>query len=302
MRVAYRLGNKHLPEYASRFSRKDFTLPQIFACLALRQFYNLSYRRTEALLRDTRELRRVVKLKRAPDHNTLCDAFDALAKLDTFAPMLDELATAFESAGLLKLDDKPLAIDSSHYESRHVSRHFERRKRKSEEKSDASKIAADARRSATNKQLPKLAVAVACACHLVLSVWSGTGVGPDHGHFETLAYHAWRRAPVETIVGDAGYDSEGAHCLVRDDMSCASLIPPTAGRTTDKPPTAHYRRLMTQLLAEGTPEREQYGQRWQAETVNSMMKRNYGSALRARTPERRERELLLKAMVHNIAL
>ena len=33
-----------------------------------------------------------------------------------------------------------------------------------------------------------------------------------------------------------------------------------------------------------------------------MLKRNYGSALRAATPERREREMLLKVMVHNMAL
>lgn len=277
-------------------------LSQRFACLALRQFHNLGCRRTQALLADTRDLCRAIKLKRPPDHNTLCDAFDTLARLDVFAPMLDELVAALESAELLKLDGKPLAVDSSHYESHHVSRHFERRKRKSQEKADRSKTAADARRSATHKKLPKLAIAVACACHLVLSMGSGTGVGPDHGHFQTLACHAWRRAPVRTIVADAGYDSENAHCLVRDEMGCQSLIPPEAGRPSENGPRTHHRRLMTQLLAKGTPQREQYGQRWQAETVNSMMKRNYGSALRARTPQRRERELLLKVMVHNIAL
>jgi hypothetical protein len=127
MVVAWRLGNKHLPPYASPFSRRDFTLPQLFACLALRQFYNLSYRRTQALLADAGDLRAAVGLARAPDHNTLCDAFDALARLEAFAPMLDELAAAFEDAGLLGLDGKPAAADSTYFESRHVSRHFERR-------------------------------------------------------------------------------------------------------------------------------------------------------------------------------
>ena len=32
---------------------------------------------------------------------------------------------------MLQLDEKPLAIDSTCYESRHVSRHFERRRRDS---------------------------------------------------------------------------------------------------------------------------------------------------------------------------
>ena len=46
----------------------------------------------------------------------------------------------------------------------------------------------------------------------------------------------------------------------------------------------------------------QYGQRAQSETVHSMVKRNQGSALRARTPQRRKQEMLLRVLTHNIAL
>ena len=45
-----------------------------------------------------------------------------------------------------------------------------------------------------------------------------------------------------------------------------------------------------------------YTQRWQSETVNSMVKRNLGSALRAQTANRRKREMLLRAVVHDIML
>jgi transposase len=45
-----------------------------------------------------------------------------------------------------------------------------------------------------------------------------------------------------------------------------------------------------------------YGQRWQVETANSMLKRNLGSALRAKTPVRREREMFLRAITHNVML
>ena len=47
-------------------------------------------------------------------------------------------------------------------------------------------------------------------------------------------------------------------------------------------------------------DKEHYGQRWQAETVNSMIKRNLGSALRARTATGRSMELLLRVVTHNI--
>ncbi len=294
--VAWRVGQRCLPQYASKFSRRDFTLPQLFACLVLRQFYNHSYRKTEALLRDSPSWRRAIGLKKTPDHNTLHDAFDVVVQSEHLEKMLDLLADAFEKAGLLQLDRKPLAIDSSCFESRHVSRHFERRKRDGK-----TGEAVNAERSATVKRLPKLAIAVAASCHLILAAWATTGAGADHPHFEAVLFDAWRRSPVVTVVADAGYDSEDAHCLARDDMSIESIIPPRAGRPTDKPPTTHYRRLMHEAFADGSLKKD-YGQRWQAETVNSMMKRNHGSALRARTPERRERELLLKAVTHDIAL
>lgn len=328
MVMAYRLGTKHLPTYASAFSRHDFTLAQLFACLVLRQFYNLSYRRAQALLADCPDLRDAIGLSRTPDHNTLCDAFETLVKADSFAPMLDELATAFEDAGLLDLDAEPVAIDSTYFESHHVSRHFEKRQRQtaaqadrqppeaSSESPESTKKPAktadaeakpkdkggSATRADTVKKLPKLAIAVACACHLVLSLWTGTGAGGDHPHLEELALEAWRRTAVKTFVADAGYDAEASHELIREDMACLSIIPPLIGRPTDKPPSTHYRAMMARLLADDPETQAAYGQRWQVETVNSMLKRNYGSALRAATPERREREMMLKVMVHNMAL
>ena len=45
-----------------------------------------------------------------------------------------------------------------------------------------------------------------------------------------------------------------------------------------------------------------YGQRWQVETVNSMIKRRLGSALRARQYESQCREIILKALTHNVMI
>ena len=47
---------------------------------------------------------------------------------------------------------------------------------------------------------------------------------------------------------------------------------------------------------------ENYGQRWQVETVFSMIKRNFGSALRARRYWSQCREMMLLALAHNIAI
>ena len=49
-------------------------------------------------------------------------------------------------------------------------------------------------------------------------------------------------------------------------------------------------------------DKEIYGQRWQVETVFSMIKRNQGEALRARTYWAQNREMMLKILTHNIAI
>ena len=87
----------------------------------------------------------------------------------------------------------------------------------------------------------------------------------------------------------------------RDDMSVRSIIPPRIGRPTEKLPAARYRRLMKQRFARKA-DRKVYGQRAQSETVNSMMKRNFGDALRSELPKRRRQEMLLRTLTHDLLL
>ena len=162
------------------------------------------------------------------------------------------------------------------------------------------KTAADRRRSRTLKRPPELSVAVACSCHLTLAARATTGAGADHPSFAPLVDAAWARAEVAVVVADAGFDAEAHHERARDRMGVASLIPAAIGRPTDKAPTGPHRRAMRERLAAGTDDRRTYGQRWQVETVNSMVKRNLGSACRARTARRRSHELLLRCVTHNI--
>ena len=147
--------------------------------------------------------------------------------------------------------------------------------------------------------LPKLSIAVAASCHLILAARATTGMGSDHPHFEPLLFDAWRRADVKVATADAGFDSEANHRIGRLDMGVRTIIPPDIGRPTDNPPPTRFRRLMRQRFDRGADDAT-YGQRWQVETVNSMIKRNLGSALRATTARRRGRELLLRCITHNI--
>src|SRR5579863_4603334 len=78
MAYAHELARRCLPDHRSKFSRQDYTLPQLFACLVVREHQKKSYRGVEALLRDSEHWCRQIGMKRVPDHNTLCRAFHAI--------------------------------------------------------------------------------------------------------------------------------------------------------------------------------------------------------------------------------
>ncbi len=70
-------------------------------------------------------------------------------------------------------------------------------------------------------------------------------------------------------------------------MDCGSFIPPLIDGQSEAGPTEPFRATMKQVW-ETVQAKTIYGRRWQVEPVNSMPKRNYGSALRSKTAERRE--------------
>ncbi len=193
-------------------------------------------------------------------------------------------------------------------ESHHVSRHFEKRqrqtarqRRKKPKTSKQKQYDANRRRAAVNKRLPKLSLAVQASSHLILAARATTGTGADHRHFVPLMLDAERRMSLEFALADAGYDSEDNHRLARQELKIRSLIPATCGRPGANGPTGHYRRLMRRRFKRG-PDQRHYGQRWQAETANSMVKRNLGSACRARTPTGRKKDMLLRVITHNLMI
>lgn len=102
---------------------------------------------------------------------------------------------------------------------------------------------------------------------------------------------------IGTAAFDAGYDAEHSHVYARDELGVRTLIPPSIGRPTEKRLRGYWRRQMKSRL-----HLTRYGQRWQIETVNSMLKRLQGSALRARSYWSQCRETVLRAITHNIMI
>jgi IS5 family transposase len=294
---AYEVARRGLPQRCCEQARHDFDLWQLFACLVLREHQKKSYRGIEALLRDAPGWCMAIGMSRPPDHSTLCRAFKALLRMDkAFDRLLDLMAQELDDTGEL---GHRLSIDSTHLERWHSSKYYDYRVAQSHDRERRSLEVLG--RSETNKRMPKLGLGVDTASHLILSLRTRTGMGSDAPDFDSLLFDGWRRGKVKVVVADAGYDSEANHVLARHDMGVRSIIPARIGRPTAKEPSGYWRRVMKRRFKRKADKKD-YGQRWQSETVNSMVKRNMGSSLRARTPEGREMELKLRAITHNIML
>jgi hypothetical protein len=286
--VALKVGQEVLDPYAHRYAPKKFTQPQLFVCLVLKCFFKTDYRGVEQYLLDMPGICQAIGLKEVPDHSTLHKA----AQRFFGKAITDESLDATVRLMMRRPHAKRLAIDASGFEAHHISRYFINRRARADK--DTVK---EAYQTTTYRRFPKLGLAVDCDSHLVLAAHPCRGPTPDIKHIERVVFPAWAKARIGTVIGDAGYDAEWVHEMLRRDYGVRTLIRAGIGRPTDKPPTGYWRRWMTSHL-----EHTSYAQRWQVETVFSMIKRRLGDSLNAVSYWTQCRALHLLAVTHNVMI
>ena len=288
--VAYATAKNSLPAYAHRFSPKKFTQYQLFACLVLKTFMRTDYRGIVEILRDCPELAQQIDLEKIPHYTTLQKASKRLLRLPVANQLLEatmkiqqENTNKKENTNKIEL----AAMDSTGFQAGHTSSYFVKRRSRSP----------GLWQTTTYTCFPKLAVTCDCHTHMVLSMKTSRGPSPDVNEFCDSLEPAAARYAIDYLLADAGYDSESNHCYARDILQIETIIPAKHGRPTDKLPKGKYRRKMKYDF-----DSKRYGQRWQVETVFSMIKRNQGETLYARSVWAQNREMLLKVLTHNIAI
>ena len=70
-RVARDVATAVLPPYRSRFSKHQFTQPQLLAILCLMRYQDWTFREAKVRLREHSELRAMLRLSSVPDHTTV---------------------------------------------------------------------------------------------------------------------------------------------------------------------------------------------------------------------------------------
>lgn len=285
-RHALRAAEAALPRYAHKFAPKKFTQAQLFACLVLKTFFRTDYRGISIYLEDLPDLAHTLGLRLVPHYTTLQKASQRLLTL----PAANQLLTATLRRVLGRRRKVALAaFDSTGLQCGRASSYFVRRRARGKSQWQTT----------TYKRFAKLEAAVDCDTHLIIAAIPRRGPRVDTDRFVPLLESALRRVRLGTVLADAGYDSEPNHRHARQWRQVRSVIPATAGRPTQKPPTGRYRRLMRRRLHKGYC---RYGQRWQAETVFAMIKGRLGAVVHARTYWSQCRELMLLAVVHNLLI
>lgn len=285
-RQALATGQQALPRYAHKFSPKKFTQPQLFAGLVLKTFFKTDYRGLVAQLDDNADLRALLGLRFVPHFTTFQKASRRLLRIPRAQRLFRTTVrrilrrrrrvrrAAFDSTGLA------LGRRSSYYVRRRQG-HDKRWK------------------TVLYSRFAKLETSFACTSHVLLGVLVGRGPRVDVDRFAPLLDTTLDQVRLDAVLADAGYDSEPNHRYARERCGVRSFIPALIGRPTTKLPRGRYRRQMKQRL---NKDYGQYGQRWQAETAYSMMKRCIADTVNGRSYWSQCRELMLIAITYNIML
>jgi len=285
-RQALAVGRRSLQTYAHRFSPQKFTQPQLFACLVLKTFFKTDYRGLTALLSELSDLRAALGLRRVPHFTTLQKASQRLLKRRRARRLFTTTVHRFLKR---RRRVRRAALDSTGLECGHRSLYYIRRRNGSLKKWQ----------TVAYSRYAKLEAAFECTSHLMIGILVDRGPRVDTDRFQPLLQDTLQRVHLHAAVADAGYDSEANHRYARETCGVLSFIPATIGRPTTKPPRGYYRRQMKQRL---NKRYGRYGQRWQAETGFSMIKRRLGTTVQARSYWGQFRELFLLAITYNLML
>ena len=282
--AAYRAAKNILPMYAHRFSPHKFTLAQLFACLVLKTFLRTDYRGLACWLQDCPDLCQCIGLTTVPHFTTFHKAGRFIMALPNAHRLLEQTLRM----ALWQPHIAQAAIDSTGLEAGYTSHYFVRRRHVK---------GLSAYQSMLYAQYPKLTVICDCQNHLILAVKTTRGPCPDMGTLVPTLQQLPAGITLKTLLADAGYDSERNHIYARDYRNIRTIIPPRAGRRTKQLPRTKYRRQMRQRFNQRL-----YGKRSQVETVFSMIKRRWGTAVRARQFLAQVRDMWLMALTHNLAI
>jgi hypothetical protein len=269
-RLAYQLAQQALPRYSHPKSPRRYNLPpQRVACVLMKFYLNVSYRDAEEWLLASDQVQQVLELKAVPDYSTLIRTYGRLRQVE-WDRLLQTLLNG------LGVEEAAISVDTTNFRLSQASAYYMTRSGRQ------------------YREWIKGGYAVGIDRRLILGWRSGRGSGYDQPYLEPLRRQARRYGRQQAgqrawiLLGDMGFDGKTTRCH--------DLIPVQPRRHV---PVAEARKARHDLVSAAILDGF-YGQRWQSETVNSVIKRKFGDTICSRSLRRQRREPLVKGLVYNL--
>jgi Transposase DDE domain/Transposase domain (DUF772) len=276
-RVALDVATTVLPTYRSRFSKHQFTQPQLLAILCLMRYEDWTFREAEVRLREHRDLREVLQLPTVPDYTTLYRFLRRLED-DTIERGLGE--TVRRLRGGRRHGGVSAAVDGTGLSPQAVSTYFLRRV----EQHSGGKT--------RYKHFLKWLVIADVHQQILLAQRARQGPWIDTRALPGLVDAAAQHVPLRLVLADAEFDSEANHRHIRQRWGAQSIIPAQPRRGIPKG-------VLRRKMHEKFPHKR-YGQRAKIETIFSVVKRKLSARAPGRSLASQIRQALLLGLTYNL--
>jgi hypothetical protein len=276
-KLGLEIAQSVLPPHRSRFSKRQFTQPQLLAVLCVMRYEDWTYREAEVRLREHGELRRALQLSRVPDHTTLYRFLRRLQE-DRITAALNAVVGRLPR-GRVRRRAK-VAVDATGLAPSATSTYFVHRVGQTREKP-------------TRRHWLKWLVAVDIERQVVLGQMAHAGPWNDCARLPAVVEAARQNAPIGLVLADAEFDSERNHLYVRQVIKAQSVIPAKRGKKTWR---IHGVRAQ---MRKAFPQK-QYCRRSLVESVFSSVKRKLSARAPGRTLCMQRRQALLLGLAYNL--
>jgi hypothetical protein len=279
-RTALKVCRAVLPPYRTRFSKHQFTQPQLLAILCLMRYEDWTFREAEVRLREHRELRQTLGLQSVPDFTTL---YRFLDRLDGQAIDRAVGETVRRMGGWRRRGRRRarVAVDATGLAQGAVSTFFVRRMHHHGQ-----------------KPLPwrhwlKWLVVADLDHQFLLSQSARRGPWNDCASLPSMVEAASHQTRIGVVLADAEFDSERNHAYIRQRLGARSVIPAKRGKRTwrVRGVRAEMRRAFPRKL---------YRRRALIETVFSSVKRKLSARAPGRSLRMQMRQALLLGLTFNL--
>jgi Transposase DDE domain/Transposase domain (DUF772) len=211
-RVALAVGRAALPAYRSKFSKRQFTQPQLLAVLCLMRYEDWTFREAEVRLAEHRELREALGLPVVPDYTTLYRFLRRLTE-----EVLEHTLSAAVQRLIPQIDGPAtVAVDATGLTPGAISTFFVKRIK-------------DRAPGFPWRHWLKWTMAIDVERRVILAQTARRGPTNDCATLRPLVDAAHQRVSIALVLADAECDSERNHQHIRTVLQAQSIIPAKRG-------------------------------------------------------------------------